>query len=307
FYEASRTFQEQIASTADFDLVIAILWKRIGTELPPDFYHRADGSAFESGTVLEIESALESSTKDGRPSVFVFRKTAPVVFSKENVEQEKLQSDRLDAWWNRTFRDEAGRFRRASEGFETGQAFEARLEELLVDRLQQKALVPHGPVWDTSIRGTPYPGLEPYDRDRRSVFFGRDLAIRDALENLHEAANRDGGLPALFVIGPSGAGKSSFNRAGITPALMEPGVGRGVYLWRSVAFEVNTGAFAILGARIYDHDALPEWARSPQADAPAWSRLAGASPADAADGVKWALGHVAETEQRRTGTDRPLA
>jgi hypothetical protein len=90
FYEATKSFQEQIESTTEFELVIAILWKRIGTELPPDIYRRPDGSCFESGTVLEVESALEASARHGRPAVFVFRKTAPILFSKENLEQDQL-------------------------------------------------------------------------------------------------------------------------------------------------------------------------------------------------------------------------
>jgi len=58
FYEATKSFQQQIESTADFDLVVAILWKRIGTELPPDLFRRPAGSAFESGTVLEIGARI---------------------------------------------------------------------------------------------------------------------------------------------------------------------------------------------------------------------------------------------------------
>jgi tetratricopeptide (TPR) repeat protein len=306
FYEATKSFQQQIESTANFDLVVAILWKRIGTELPPDLFRRPDGSAFESGTVLEIESALESSAKRGQPAVFVFRKTAPVFFSKEHFEQEKRQNDLLDAWWNRTFRDEAGRFRRGSEGFETPQAFETRLEDLLVAQLQQRELIPSGAVWDTDVRGSPFPGLEPYDRDRRSVFFGRDLAVQDALDDLKEAAGRLSGLPALFVIGPSGSGKSSLTRAGIAPSLTDPGTVANVDLWRSITIEADAGALATIAAKIYSGDGLPEIAGGPQQDAAAWARLAAASPPDAAGGIAWALDRIAEVEQRRTGADRAL-
>jgi hypothetical protein len=75
FYQATASFQEQIEATSAFDLVVVILWKRIGTELPSDHFRRPNGAAFESGTVLEIESALEASVKHGgKPAVFVFRK-----------------------------------------------------------------------------------------------------------------------------------------------------------------------------------------------------------------------------------------
>jgi hypothetical protein len=184
FYEATHSFQEQIESTAAFNLVVAIFWKRIGTELPPNIYRRPDGSRFESGTVLEVESALEASVQQGQPALFVFRKTAAVMFSKENVEQEKRQSDLLDAWWTRTFRDAAGHFQRAFEGFAATHDFEDRFEDLLVEQLEKSGVIPKGPVWDIATQGSPYPGLQPYDSDRRSVFFGRALAIRDARDEL---------------------------------------------------------------------------------------------------------------------------
>lgn len=304
FYEATKGFQEQIESTAEFDLVIAIFWKRIGTELPPDIYRRPDGSCFESGTVLEIESALAASARHDRPAVFVFRKTAPIVFSKENLEQEKSQSDLLDAWWTRTFRDEKGHFRRAAESFDATHQFEDRLEELLVSQLQKNKLIPEGPVWDISVQGSPYPGLKPYDSDRRAVFFGRSLAIRDALDELLPAARREGGLPALFVIGPSGCGKSSLARAGIGPALVDPGTVPGADFWRGASVEVDSSVLSALAAQLYA--ALPELAASPQHDPADWARLASGNPEDAAQAVSWALERAAAAEKQRTGADRPI-
>src|ERR1700747_2547566 len=64
-YQATASFQERIEATAAFDLGVGILWKRIGTELPPDLFSRSDGTTFESGTVLELESALEASATRG--------------------------------------------------------------------------------------------------------------------------------------------------------------------------------------------------------------------------------------------------
>src|SRR6202035_3626900 len=97
---------------------------------------------------------------------------------------------------------------------------------------QKAGLIPRGPVWDIAVQGSPYPGLSPYDSDRRTVFFGRALAIRDALDELLPAARRENGLPVLFIIGPSGCGKSSLARAGIGPVLTDPGAVPEVDLWR---------------------------------------------------------------------------
>ena len=52
-YEAIRSFQESIGEMAAFDVVLGMLWKRIGTPLPPDLYRRSDGTAYESGTRME--------------------------------------------------------------------------------------------------------------------------------------------------------------------------------------------------------------------------------------------------------------
>lgn len=44
FYEAARGFQEAIAPMEAFDIIVGILWKRIGSELPPDRFRRQEGT-----------------------------------------------------------------------------------------------------------------------------------------------------------------------------------------------------------------------------------------------------------------------
>jgi tetratricopeptide (TPR) repeat protein len=68
--------------------------------------------------------------------------------------------------------------------------------------------------------GNPFRGLEPFDYEHRSIFFGRDAEIRDAVRQLlrREAS----GVPGLLVEGASGSGKSSFLRAGVLAALINP-------------------------------------------------------------------------------------
>ncbi len=307
FYQATRSFQEQIESIANFDLVVGVFWKRIGTALSGEIYCREDGTPFESGTVFEIESALEASAQHGKPLVFVFRKVAPIQFFKETVEAEKLQSDQLDAWWNRTFLDERRLFCRAWVQFATEQAFETRFEDLIVEHLHKKGLIPSGPVWDVKTCGSPYPGLQPYERDRRSVFFGMTLTTRDAVEELKAAVSRERGLPALFIIGPSGCGKSSLIRAGVAPMLTDPGMIPNVDFWRTVTIDVDAGVLATLGARLYASDGLPEMASSPQRDAAAWTRLAACSPADATEVVSWALDRIESAEMLRCVSQRRLS
>ena len=123
-YDANRSFQEQIAAIREMDLVVGILWKRIGSELPSDRFRRDDGSPYKSGTVFELEAALAC---DGCPPVYVFKKTAQIFYSKETFDEEKRQGDLLDAWWDRTFHDAERHYLRGYEPFATPGAFEQRL------------------------------------------------------------------------------------------------------------------------------------------------------------------------------------
>src|SRR5436190_16056617 len=72
-YDAAKSFQETIGDISGYDLVIGILWKRIGSRLPPDVFRRKDGSPYESGTVFELESAIAASEVSGKSTVYLFR------------------------------------------------------------------------------------------------------------------------------------------------------------------------------------------------------------------------------------------
>ncbi|WP_240360507.1 serine/threonine protein kinase, partial [Pyxidicoccus caerfyrddinensis] len=58
--------------------------------------------------------------------------------------------------------------------------------------------------------GNPYRGLEPFEAEHRSLFFGREADIGAVLERLRSR-------PLVLVAGDSGAGKSSLCRAGVLP------------------------------------------------------------------------------------------
>src|SRR5439155_6576989 len=59
----------------------------------------------------------------------------------------------------------------------------------------------------------PYPGPRPFEKNERSIFFGRNEEIAD-LRNLCMA------YPVVVLYSQSGAGKSSLIRAGLRPALI---------------------------------------------------------------------------------------
>jgi WD40 repeat protein len=290
-YDANRSFQEQIAAMQDMDLVIGILWKRIGSELAPARFRREDGSAYESGTVFELEAGLAC---DGCPPVYVFKKTAPIFFNKETVDEEMHQAALLDLWWDRTFHDADRHYVRGFEPFGTPGAFEQRLTSAIEDWLDAEGLVPRGPIWDIT-KSTPYPGLRAYDGDRTSVFFGRDLAIGEAVELLHQNINRQDRRPVLVVIGASGSGKSSVARAGIVPRLMTPGIVSGAAAWKTVIVEPTGDVIHDLASQLYK--ALPVLASSPETSPQAWQDRVLAQPQSAGSTIDWALKQVVDGDR----------
>ena len=304
FYQATRSFQETVAAMDAFDLVIGILWKRIGTELPPEKFCRVGGGPFESGTVYEIESALAAGAPPRtRPHVYVFKKTQPVFYSSDNVDEEKRQKEALDSWYAKVFYDVNGHQIAGSNAFESVDDFEDQFESFLIAWVQERGYVPKGPIWDSEILGlSPYPGLFPYDHDRENVFFGRSYSIQEAHEQLLTVAVTPGALPALFIIGASGSGKSSLARAGLLPALTTPGMTTRITLWRSAISEPSTKSIQTLAERIFR--ALPELASGAQSTASKWTDLAKRSPDAAVESVCWALGSIADKEQQRTKAER---
>ena len=75
---ATATFQDQIARPGSADVMVSILWSRLGTRLPKN-YIRGDGSRYESGTEYEFEDALASFRETGKPHLLVYRNRADEV------------------------------------------------------------------------------------------------------------------------------------------------------------------------------------------------------------------------------------
>ena len=90
--------QVQLVKPSETDVVISILWSRLGTRLPAQFT-RADGSRYESGTEYEFEEAMEGFRRNGKPDLLVYRRTAPpsVRLDDERDLMERLaQKKKLD-------------------------------------------------------------------------------------------------------------------------------------------------------------------------------------------------------------------
>jgi DNA-binding winged helix-turn-helix (wHTH) protein/tetratricopeptide (TPR) repeat protein len=66
-------------------------------------------------------------------------------------------------------------------------------------------------------RQCPFRGLEPFQAQHASVFFGRDAAVAMLHARLTEQWRR--GNPLMVLLGPSGCGKTSLVQAGLLPAM----------------------------------------------------------------------------------------
>ena len=236
---ATDSFQDQIVRPSETDIVVCILWSRLGTRLPERF-RRADGSRYESGTEFEFEDALEGWRANGRPDLLVYRKTAEPLVSLLDPDalMEKLrQRQALDGFVEKWFHDRAdGSLRAAYHQFPTPEDFETTLERhlrALIDRRAPRApAIPSRDVVPAArwTSGSPFRGLEPFDEAHADVFFGRTRAISEVLDHLR--AQDALGRPFVVVTGMSGGGKSSLVRAGLLPLLTTPGVIEGVPQWR---------------------------------------------------------------------------
>jgi WD40 repeat protein len=306
---ASGHFQDQITPPGETDIVILIVWSRLGTPLPEKTATRAyrglDGRVPVSGTEWEFEDAVGAQQKRGAPDLLAYRKEAdPIVSLKDAAAMTaaKDQWDKLEAFWRRWFVDR-GQFRAAFGEFTDLDGFEAKLEsdlgKLIEKRAQDLRDSDQGmpaPVW---LAGSPFRGLDSYRFEHAPIFFGRSAMTKAAVEQL--TTNAENGRAFLLILGASGAGKSSLAQAGALPALVGRGIVPGVGLWRCAVMRPGGhagGPFAGLAEALVSATALPELLAGRQ-DHAALARHLRASVDDPAFSIVTALDHIEAAARAR--------
>jgi tetratricopeptide (TPR) repeat protein len=259
FYSAHESFLPQIPEAADCDLVIALFRGRLGSPVPDDFPKQANGEPYPSGTAYEVMSSI-AARRSGRPlpDVYVFRYAHKPIITLDNEDNAEVETQwkRLKAFFDTWFKRQDGRFVAAFESYGSTDDFATRLDDCLRQWLAKRGFVAQGPVWDRIVNGSPFPGLAAFDENRRTVFFGRALAIQQTIERLREAGADSARLPFLLIIGASGSGKSSLLRAGILPSLALPGSIPEVDLWRMAVFTPGPDPFFALATALNGGSAL---------------------------------------------------
>ena len=314
---ASGHFQDAIDPPSQSDIMVLVVYSRLGTPLPERTatreYRGLDGRAPVTGTEWEFEDALDGHRKRGAPDLLAYRKIGDpqVSLSDRNRRAEQEQQwQALEAFWSRHF-EGSGVFLAGSSRFTSLEEFDGRLEgdlvRLIEARVAQGLKELAGEAEDaTWLQGSPFPGLAAYDFRDAAVFFGRDEPIREASTRLQAAA--EAGAAFLLILGASGSGKSSLARAGLLPALFAAKAIPGVGLWRRVILRPGEGgedpvlglAKSLLAGNPSQGEGLPEL----DASGMGAEALAGhlqAAPDDPSFPFRQALGTVAREAKSRHG------
>jgi hypothetical protein len=226
---ATMTPQAAIAAglpkPSECDIVLVILWARMGTPLPPE-YRKPDGGAYLSGTEWEYLDAIDAARRDGRPDILVYRRTEKCLLDPDDAQfDEKLRQRRNVEAFFAGFRNPDGSIRSGCNEYETPDAFRRQLDlhlRSVIGRALQARPAPAAgarvPVQAPQVKlweGSPFPGLRAFTPDDAPIFFGRNRETDALVGRLAE------GCRFLAVVGASGSGKSSLVAAGLIPRLRD--------------------------------------------------------------------------------------
>jgi WD40 repeat protein/serine/threonine protein kinase len=265
--ELEPAFRGQVPNLAEFDLVICLLWARLGALIDPSVT-MPDGSSPGSGTEYEIAWASDHGSKNrGVPRLHVFRncsKPTPPLEPKEDREAFGRQWDALEDFFARWEKNGEGDFAGTPNKYYNLEEFEEVFRkhfrnflESEVDReVKYEGFSRRVRLW----KSNPFRGLNVFDFEHAPIFHGRTKAIGEVLEALEEQLRVD--RPFVLVVGASGSGKSSLVRAGVLPLLTQPGTIEGIGLWRRATTRPGAGGgggdcFDALAAALLEASALP--------------------------------------------------
>jgi hypothetical protein len=244
---------------SDCDIVIVMLWSRIGTPLPEE-YVKSDGSRYLSGTEWEYHDALRQAEQTGKPDVLVYRRMEEPIFRPSDPEfmERYEQWKRIEKFFA-SFQNPDGSIQRGYNTYTTpndfAQHLDLHLRALIRRRIDTateiKATEPTRPSrkyreperW----HGSPFPGLRPFMPGDSAIFFGRDRETEELLRRVGDSSVR-----FTAVVGASGVGKTSLTGAGLVARLKKNAIDSSEN-WGFVRFtpgEVGKNPFLALSAAL---------------------------------------------------------
>jgi WD40 repeat protein len=312
---ASGHFQDSIEPPSAFDVVVMILWSRLGTLLPERTtvreYRGIDGRSPVTGTEWEFEEAFNAAKLKGAPDLLVYRSLKPAPFDThdtDHFEQQSSQLRALNGFWERHFANRGlflGAFTLFNDDTEFAELLESHLRKLIETRIA--AL--RGPRSEAPAKAwvqAPFRGLESYEFEHAPIFFGQDEALAQAMLRL--TAGAESGSAFLLTLGASGSGKSSLVKAGILPKLFVPRRVPGIAFLRWVVFrpsdahpgeDIFDALARRLTTRVSEQQGLSELIGHGQSFSSLAAHFRNAGPAPVYP-IETALG-VLSTEARRAG------
>jgi hypothetical protein len=275
--ELDQEYREQIPNTGSYDLVISILWSRLGTRLSPAFI-MPDGSQPKTANEYEIAWVLDQVKRSpGFPELRVYhnRSVPPTPLQakpqREAFFREWDAVQEFFAVWEKknAFADACSSYSDLQE-FES--LFRAHFRDFLTRQLEKEIVPRKQPIGGQYWKSEPFRGLQCFTFEEAPIFHGRTKAVGDVLDALAKQANAK--TPFVLILGTSGSGKSSLVRAGVLPLLTEIGTTGGEGPWRHAMTRPGSGGdpFDSLAAALLVNTALPELRRPKQRDD--WRKLA---------------------------------
>src|SRR6266446_5231408 len=256
-------FLEQIPNTGRYDLVICILWSRLGPALVQKCV-MPDGSRPRSGTEYEVAWVLDQSKRTpGFPGLHVYRNRATPAAPLEPKEKRENLCRQWDAVQEfcAVWEENGGtEFRECCHDYQDLEEFENLFREHFRDFLAQQLDREIGSRKALRkvryLESNPFRGLNFFDFEHAAFYHGRTKAVGEVLDALKSQATAK--KPFVLVLGPTGSGKSSLVRAGVLPLLT---AGNGP--WRRAVTRPGAGGvagdpFDTLAAALLSKFALPE-------------------------------------------------
>jgi hypothetical protein len=178
-----------LPTPSECDIVIIILWSRMGTPLPPEC-KKPDGSPYRSGTEWEYCEALLSARNSGKPTILLYRRveTPIIALTDPSFEERRQQFAAVAAFFDE-MKSSDGSLVGSTLSYETPEQFSAILEQNLrsiLDQLLSTSL--------TSI-AKPMRGAVPFQAPPPPSYYVERPEILSGLKGL---------------LGPSRAGGNTF-------------------------------------------------------------------------------------------------
>jgi serine/threonine protein kinase/tetratricopeptide (TPR) repeat protein len=256
---------KRLPDPGNFDLVVCLLGNQLDLPVHPDL-RLPDGGIPASGTEYEIAWAAEHARRNhGLPVLRVYRnKSKPAVSLEPRPEPQvsatetNSERDFLAEWEDE--RNGTTDFNRYKILEEFEEQFRSHFRDFVADQIKQDAGAKLAERRVRRWKSSPFRGLNVFDFEHAPIFFGRAKAVGEVLEALDQ--QRKAWHRLVLVVGASGSGKSSLVRAGVLPALIQPGTIEEIGLWRRAVTRPGAGGsggdcFDALANALLDPAALP--------------------------------------------------